>query len=91
MRVSSIVILPADKGRATVVMDKTEYTQKVNPLLEDEEAYVLLQSDPMKAFTGRIRRMLTKLKRLRAITICDWHQMKPTDAAMARLWFPKNS
>ena len=66
-------------------MDKTDYTQKVNRLLEDEEAYVLLQSEPMKAFMGKISTMLSKLKRLRAITVGDWQQMKPTDAAMAQL------
>nr|VZI45919.1 unnamed protein product [Spirometra erinaceieuropaei] len=31
----SIVILPADKGRSTIVMDKADYIQKANALLED--------------------------------------------------------
>ena len=30
----SFMILPADKGRATVVMDKTEYEKKVNTMLK---------------------------------------------------------
>lgn len=34
-RDSSIIILPADKGRATVVMDKPEYNHKVQALLDD--------------------------------------------------------
>ena len=29
------MILPVDKGRATVVMDKTEYEEKVNTMLND--------------------------------------------------------
>ncbi|VDM02164.1 unnamed protein product [Schistocephalus solidus] len=32
---TSIVILPADKGRSTVVLDKTDCSQKANNLLED--------------------------------------------------------
>ncbi|BHF69760.1 hypothetical protein SprV_0301280600 [Sparganum proliferum] len=31
----SIVILPADKGRSTVILDKVEYIRKANALLED--------------------------------------------------------
>ena len=30
----SIVILPADKGNATVVMDRTDYDDKVNSMLQ---------------------------------------------------------
>jgi len=34
---TSIQILPADKGRATVIIDKTEYETKVKDMLEDEK------------------------------------------------------
>nr|VZI37735.1 unnamed protein product [Spirometra erinaceieuropaei] len=34
----SIVILLADKGRSTVILDKSEYLQKANALLEDRQA-----------------------------------------------------
>nr|VZI41666.1 unnamed protein product [Spirometra erinaceieuropaei] len=37
---TSIVIIPADKGRSTVVLDKTDYVQKANALLEDRQAYL---------------------------------------------------
>ena len=37
-----IVISPADKGRCTVVMDKTEYHAKVDSLLADRKFYKLL-------------------------------------------------
>ena len=33
------MILPADKGKATVIMDKTEYEEKVLQLLDDEKTY----------------------------------------------------
>ena len=35
----TIVILPADKGRVTVVMDKSEYFDKMNHLVEDRKTY----------------------------------------------------
>ena len=33
------IILQADKGRATVIMDKTQYEKKVREILDDEKTY----------------------------------------------------
>ncbi|VDL85846.1 unnamed protein product [Schistocephalus solidus] len=38
----SIMILPADKGRSTVVLDKSEYLRKANTQLDDRHAYLRL-------------------------------------------------
>ncbi|BHF80810.1 hypothetical protein SprV_0702393800 [Sparganum proliferum] len=38
-KLEDIVILPADKGRSTVVMDKAEYCAKLGNLLMEKEAY----------------------------------------------------
>ena len=35
----SVTILPADKGRAVVVMNTNHYTEKVNNLLNDDKTY----------------------------------------------------
>jgi len=35
----SITILPADKGNATVIMDRTEYDDKLRSLLRDGNTY----------------------------------------------------
>ena len=40
------MILPADKGRATVVMDKTEHEEKVNTMLNDVHTYEKRQANP---------------------------------------------
>jgi len=44
-RDESIQVLPADKGRATVIMDKEEYETKVKEMLDDEKTYVKLEKD----------------------------------------------
>ena len=41
-----IVILPADKGRVTVVMDKTEYFDKMDSLVNDKRTYEKLTVNP---------------------------------------------
>ena len=35
----SVLILPADKGKATVVIDVSEYEEKINEMLSDERTY----------------------------------------------------
>jgi len=35
----SIVILPADKGRSTVILDSGDYEGKIRELLSDERTY----------------------------------------------------
>ena len=39
----NIVILPADKGRVTVVMDKTDYNDKMDSLVNDKQTYKVLK------------------------------------------------
>ena len=41
----NIVILPADKGRVTVVMDKTDYNDKMDSLVNDKQTYEVLKRD----------------------------------------------
>jgi hypothetical protein len=50
----SVVILPADKGKSTVVMDRDEYRKKIGELLNDE-SYKPLKKDP----TLKLERVIT--------------------------------
>ena len=51
----NIMILPADKGRASVVLDKNTYDDELKALIE-KGPYRLLNKDP----TGRLSRKLTE-------------------------------
>ncbi|BHF74079.1 hypothetical protein SprV_0401716300 [Sparganum proliferum] len=82
----SIVILPADKGRSTVILDKAEYLQKANALLEDRQAYVKCDGDPMKKLVTQINTTLTMLQNNGAMKRPERLATKPTDAAMARFY-----
>ena len=42
---NNIVILPADKARVTVVMDKTDYFGKMDALVNDKQTYEELRCD----------------------------------------------
>nr|VZI11478.1 unnamed protein product [Spirometra erinaceieuropaei] len=82
-RDEEIVIVPADKGRATVVLDKSEYVTKAQQLLNDEQSYKVIDSDPM---VGQINKSLNQMRKEKAISEKDWRQMKPQDAALARFY-----
>ena len=46
---NNIVILPADKGRLAVVMDKTDNFDKMDALVNDKQTYEELKRDPTPA------------------------------------------
>ena len=61
-RDSSIVILEADKGNATVVMDKEEYENKVQDIL-GKQPFRKLSRDPTKSYEKRVNDELKRLNK----------------------------
>jgi len=55
-----IVVLPSDKGRVTVVMDKTCYEEKVSSLLSDRSTYCVVKNDPTGGIETRMNNLLRK-------------------------------
>ncbi|BHF69771.1 hypothetical protein SprV_0301281700 [Sparganum proliferum] len=81
-----IVALRADKGRSTVVMDKTDYTVKLQSLLEDEGAYELSETGEFKKHVNSVNRAIDKLRKAGVLKRNEALAAKATDAAMARLY-----
>ena len=50
----SIIIVPADKGKAVVVLDKLLYLQKMNDLLDDD--YVEVERGDEKKLLSKLMR-----------------------------------
>ncbi|BHF79117.1 hypothetical protein SprV_0602223600 [Sparganum proliferum] len=55
------IILPADKGGSTTIMDKTDYTEKMMTLLKDESTYEPMDADPTKSQNSCIEKTLKRL------------------------------
>ena len=53
-----ILLLPADKGKATVVMDRADYDAKVGQMLNDENTYQLLKRDPTASLERKMNSQL---------------------------------
>ena len=64
----NIMILPADKGRATVLLDTSEYENKMSVLLSDMSTYKVLTRDPTPALQRKMNGVILKLKKENRIT-----------------------
>ena len=60
-RDDNIVILPADKGRCTVVMDTVAYHDKANSLLIDRNTYTIVKKDPTRKYKEQLEKMVKRL------------------------------
>ena len=57
-----ITILPADKGRSTVILDTKDYASKLSTLLSDSNTYEMLQKDHTPKFKRADRNYSTMSK-----------------------------
>ena len=57
-----ITIVPADKGRAVVVMNTNDYDNKISDLLNDEKTYIKI-TDKSKNPTNKVEQDLNKMLR----------------------------
>ncbi|BHF81434.1 hypothetical protein SprV_0702456400 [Sparganum proliferum] len=83
---TSIVILPADKGCSTVVVDKADYIQKANVLLEDRQAYLPCNDEPMRKLVTQLDKTLADMLTSKAINKSVRLAIKPVDAAAPRFY-----
>ena len=65
----NIVILPADKGRVTVVMDKTDYFDKMDALVNDKQLTKNLNATRRQHFNVNLTAKYLRLRRLTLLTL----------------------
>ena len=71
----SIMILPADKGRATVVMNKIDYDTKVKTMLANHSTYKPLAKDPTPSLGRQMNALLLSLRRSDHFTESQYNQL----------------
>ena len=62
-----VIRLPADKGRVTVVMDKTDYHDKMNALVNNKQTYEELKRHPTPVLQRKLNSTLLTLKKTNTI------------------------
>ena len=74
----TIIILPADNGKATVIMDMEEYQKKVKDMLGDEKTYTKLNSDPTPKYRKNLLSILDRIKSEDKITAKQYQHLNPS-------------
>ncbi|XP_068707863.1 uncharacterized protein [Montipora foliosa] len=57
----NVVIVPADKGRCLVVLNREDYDQKCKSLLDDKKTYKLLGCNPTNGFRKKVCTFTNKI------------------------------
>ena len=81
----SIMVLPADKGRASVVMDTDTYRTKMSTLIENGP-YQLLNKDPTDRLTRKLSEKLLTLKRSRYLPEAVYNKIRPRHKQPPRIY-----
>ena len=81
----NIIILPADKGRATVILNKEDYIRKCNEHLENGP-YIKIKKDPTSSVVSQITRKLSVLRDNKLIDQQQYLKLKPTGSQPPRFY-----
>ncbi|XP_066289685.1 uncharacterized protein [Branchiostoma lanceolatum] len=82
----NVLILPADKGKATVLMDRTDYEEKVSAMLADGKTYEKLPTDPTQKYKRKLVAILTRLLKESKITEEQKNYLYPTAENVPRMY-----
>ena len=82
----NVMVLPADKGRVTVVLDKEEYTKKCMDLLSDQRTYKKLKSDPTAKYKRDLVELLKEIKEKFNLPQSLYKQLYPTNDQPPRFY-----
>jgi hypothetical protein len=85
-RDDSIRVLPADKGKATVIMNKSDYDKKIDALLADEKTYQKLKKDPTKKYKQQLVDILRVWNREDNIPKDLYHRIYPTSEEVPKFY-----
>nr|VZI47775.1 unnamed protein product [Spirometra erinaceieuropaei] len=81
-----LVVVPTDKGLSTVVLDWTDYCQKVKRLLGDRQAYPPCTTNPVKTPTREISTMRFALENSGPTSPVDRRMTEAQDTILARFY-----
>ena len=80
------MILPADKGRATVVLDKEGYEGKMKSMLSDENTYKKMSRDPAPALERRMNDFLIAVKKKGVLPTNLYYKIRSSAGKTPRLY-----
>ena len=83
----SIVVLPADKGKCLVVMDKQEYIQKMEDKLKDQTTYKPINEDPSEELKENLCSLIDKIREKGELPKDSlYYKLRPTRTLIPRMY-----
>ncbi|XP_072025382.1 uncharacterized protein [Amphiura filiformis] len=83
---ADITILPADKGRATVVLNTNDYEKKMEALLNDTNTYQKLDKDPTATYKRELVGIIRKWQNKDPIPLDIKHKIYPTTEEVPKIY-----
>ena len=86
---SNIVIIRADKGNSTVVMDKTSYNNQLREMLQDQDVYgkvIDKRRNPTTKVESVLQNTLLKLQKSKNLTESKYWKLRPFDSSAASFY-----
>ena len=88
---TSRVVLTADKGVAMVIMDKQDYINKANILLQDTNTYNVLKKDPTSHLKNKLITILKEIKQKGGLNNTKYKQLYPTSSVPSQILWPSQN
>ena len=74
------ILMKADKGNCFVVLDSSDYNNKMNALLNDRNTYELVSRSPFRRIERELNNRLSTLKNQQKICDSTYRKLRSTDA-----------
>ncbi|XP_025266911.1 uncharacterized protein LOC112638816 [Camponotus floridanus] len=81
-----LFVTRADKGQVTVVMNKTDYVEKMEALLNDQSTYRKLNKDPIRKLTNKINTMVKSWRSNDLINESTYKKLNSTNGNLPRCY-----
>ena len=86
---SNIVIIRADKGNSTVIMDKTSYNNQLREMLQDQDVYSKVidkRRNPTTKVESVLQNALLRLRKSKNLTESEYWKLRPFDSSAASFY-----
>ena len=81
-----LVITRADKGNCTVILDKSDYEEKMHKLLNDNSTYMLLKHDLTGNIEKKLKKYVYQLFKTKSISQNEYYHLHNSDANAPRIY-----
>ena len=80
------VVLTVEKGVAMVIMDRQNYTNKAQTLMQDTNTYKVLPKDPTSQLKNKLISLLKDIKQTGGLSTQKYKQLYPTSAVPPKFY-----